>query len=252
MCSTPCSGTVADMALGIVRLISLLVVCFIGVGGLWIIAGKGSLTLGQPPDAQTYIAFPADHIVNVRNASPSQHSRLAAALERFALAELELPDLEVVFSDDTAACRDHLGLFLSRTTPWRILICSRVDFLYEHELAHAWEKANLSEETRQKFMELRGYRNWSDYSAAWNERGVEGAAFVIQQGLAGLPLPPVLGREAVNRLVAFELLTGRPAPRLVEWMTTSEIPCDERPTELSEGLPDASHRICSFPLHPGM
>jgi hypothetical protein len=113
-----------------------------------------------------------------------------------------------------------------------------VDFVYEHELAHAWEAGSMTNELRSAFMDLRGYTDWSGSDMPGNERGIEGVAFVIQQGLAGLPLPPALGTEAISRLEAFELLTGQPAPRLVEWVEATEIPRDERPTALSRALPD--------------
>lgn len=66
-------------------------------------------------------------------------------------------------------------------------------------------------------MDLRGYEVWSDATFNWNERGTEGAAFIIQQGLSGLPLPPALSDETLSRLAAFELLTGVPDPRLAQW-----------------------------------
>ncbi len=72
----------------------------------------------------------------------------------------------------------------------------------------------MTDDARARFMELRGYTVWSDHEVPWNQRGVEDAAFVIQQGLGGLPLPPVLSDELVSRLDAFQLLTGFPDPRL--------------------------------------
>lgn len=51
---------------------------------------------------------------------------------------------------------DHSGLFSSAVVPWRIDICGDVDFTYEHELAHAWEAANVDDATRRAFMSMRG------------------------------------------------------------------------------------------------
>ena len=45
-----------------------------------------------------------------------------------------------------------MGLFESALQPWRITICSEASFLYEHELAHAWEHANLTDAKRMAFM----------------------------------------------------------------------------------------------------
>jgi hypothetical protein len=95
-----------------------------------------------------------------------------------------------------------------------ISICSEAGFVYEHELAHAWEAATLNEKLRAEFMALRGYAVWSDHTVPWNERGVEDAVFIIQQGLDGLPLPPHLFDKQRSRLVAFELVAGFRDPRL--------------------------------------
>jgi hypothetical protein len=182
--------------------------------------------------------------VTVQNASAAQLGRLVLALDRFRAASLKLPDIDIQFSIDESGCMGHMGRFDPGPTPWRISICSHLDFVYEHELAHAWERATMTDETRQAFMTLRGLTIWSDSVVPWNERGVEGVAFIIQQGLAGLPLPPVLGAEGLSRMEAFELLTGRPAPRLVEWIRTRDVACVDRPTTLSRALPDKTGSSC--------
>ena len=99
---------------------------------------------------------------------------------------------------------------------WRrvISICSEAGSVYEHELAHAWEAATLNEKLRAEIMALRGYTVWSDHTVPWNERGVEDAVFIIQQGLGGLPLRPNLFDEQCSRLVVFGLIAGFPDPRL--------------------------------------
>jgi len=171
------------------------------------------------PIAATTSLKPA---VTVRNATAAETRRLDLALERFRATGLALPDLEVVFSADLTACRGHFGLFDSSQQPWRISICSDLDAVYEHELAHAWAAANLTNSGREDFMNMRGYEVWSDNDFAWNERGTEGAALIIQQGLSGLPLPPALSDETLSRLAAFELLTGVADPRLAQWETEHE------------------------------
>jgi hypothetical protein len=187
--------------------------------------------------------------IRVEGASAAQTDRLTLALQRFSESGLELPNLTVIFSTDPAVCKGHDGLFSTAFDPWRISICSPLDFVYEHELAHAWEHAMLSDRLRRQFMDLRGHTVWSGKDTPWIQKGQEDLAFVIQQGLSGLPLPRTLGGEAISRLKAFELLTGRPAPRVTEWIETSEIPCDERPTILSRSIPDAAGRVCSLGIH---
>lgn len=183
------------------------------------------------------------------NGSRAQHRRLREAVDKFVDLGLPLPDLEVHFARHTERCHGHMGLFQPQRTPWKITICDDARFLYEHELAHAWERANLDDRRRAEFMELQGYSAWTGADVSWNERGDEGVAFVIQQGMSDLPLPPNLGEEARGRLKAFELLTGRPAPQLVEWIASREVPCFDRPTQLGRLLADAAEDTCpSSPL----
>lgn len=155
-------------------------------------------------------------IRSVYGGSVDQNQRLEEAIARFEAADLELPVLAVAFSPNRGDCEGHDGLFDSRITPWRVTICSTAAYVYEHELAHAWERANLSDEQRQAYMAFRGLASWAESHHSRMERGVEDAAFVIQQGLS-VGLPSKLDEERRSRLAAYELLTGRPAPVLVRW-----------------------------------
>lgn len=184
--------------------------------------------------------------VTVRDASPSQLIRLGQAFQAFETAGLDLPDLEIRFFTDDETCGAEHGRFDPTEDIWRIHICpTEIDAVYEHELAHAWELANVTDTQRHTFMRMLGYTSWSDRDLPWGERGVEGAASVIERGVAGLPLPPVLGREEMSRMRAYELLTGRPAPVLVEWIRAKEVPCQRRPTMLSGIVEDAAGRTCT-------
>lgn len=156
--------------------------------------------------------------VVVLNAEVHQQQRLQEAITRFRSAGLSLPDLQVEFHPDTDGCGGHMGVFEPHVTPWRISICTQIGAVYEHELAHAWELANLSDHTRSKFMEHRKLKVWNTPGTPWDERGVEQAAFVIQQGLIDLPLPPTLSAENRSRLIGYSILTGTPAPRLLRWI----------------------------------
>lgn len=157
---------------------------------------------------------PPDTVISVIGATEAQAGRLAEAVDRFASAGLELPPLAVEFSDEERDCGGRMGQFDSTAQPWQITICSPVDFVYEHELAHAWEMANLSDQDRRDFMVLCGHRSWANPEDSWMDRGVEGVAFIIQQGLLTQPLAHPLSREMSWRMELFEFLTGRPSPRL--------------------------------------
>ena len=199
---------------------------------------------GAPAVETLHEAVSLHPVVTVLGGRAAHLSRISDALARFEHAGLKLPDLDITISNDEADCSGHKGRFRSTTTPWQISVCSEVDSVYEHELAHAWERANLTDERRYAFMRLRGYEVWSGSEIPWNERGVEGVAFVIQQGLSDVPLAPALSDEARSRMDAFELLTDRPAPRLVRWMAEREVACPDRPTPLSHQVPDTSGTTC--------
>jgi len=202
-------------------------------------ASRSSTATTAPP-----VVGSPNPAVTVRGATADDRLRLEGALIRFEDAGLELPELVVVFSIDEADCSGHRGRFRSSTTPWQISICADNNAVYEHELAHAWERKNLTDDRRDAFMALRGHHVWSGADVPWNERGVEGVAFVVQQGLAGVPLAPALSDEARSRMEAYELLTGRPAPRLIRWMSDRDVECGDRPTPLSRRVPDAAGVTC--------
>lgn len=189
---------------------------------LGITSGPIALEEGSQPSVEDLPT--ADHKpqLTVSGASEQQSERLAEALRRFAGADLALPPLAVTFHDNGAPCHGHPGVFLAHPDPWEIHICSEnVEWVYEHELAHAWISHNVSAQQRQTFMELGSYETWSDRAYPWNERGSEWAAVVIQQGISGLPLPPVLS-DKIKRLHVdgYQLLVGVPSPRYTAWLIT--------------------------------
>jgi hypothetical protein len=153
--------------------------------------------------------------ITVVSATPEQRDRLEQAVASFLGMGLALPDLQVHFFVDPAPCRGEIGLFDAGARPWKIAICSDLAFVPLHELAHAWEHANADDATRAAFMELRGVAHWTGASIAWDERGVEQAAFIVQQNLIGKPMRHP-SPEWNNRMEAFEVLTGVASPRRAE------------------------------------
>jgi hypothetical protein len=193
----------------------------------------------EPPES------PARPRFTVYADSGEQLRQLSEAVIAFSDAGLDLPALEISFKTDASRCGGAKGLFMPGTTPWRISICDNdVRSIIPHELAHAWERANVGDDQREAFVDLLGLENWRDHNDPWNSRGIEWAAIVIQQGVYGIPLPPALSDEAISRLEGFELLTGRVAPTLVEWVESRVVPCPERPTALSGSLTDAGGNLC--------
>jgi hypothetical protein len=187
----------------------------------------------------------SDARFTVHNATADDLGRLGEAVMAFGTADLELPGLDIWFHTDLEPCNEQHGTFRATSESWQIQICSSdLEVVYEHELAHAWVAANVEEGQRSAFLELRGLEHWSGPDIPWNERGTEWAAVVVQQGLSGLPLPPALSDDAKSRLESYELLTGKIAPALVEWITARDIPCSDRPTILSQPIADVSGRTC--------
>ncbi|HSJ84408.1 MAG TPA: hypothetical protein VLA91_11380 [Acidimicrobiia bacterium] len=184
--------------------------------------------------------------LTVHNATAEDLGRLGQAVIAFANADLELPTVDIWFHTDLGSCDDHHGVFRATSESWQIRICSSdIEFVYEHELAHAWVTANVTDTKRSAFMNLRGLEHWTDRDVPWDQRGTEWAAVIIQQGLSGLPLPPALSNEARSRLQSYELLTGRVAPVLVDWITGRDVSCSDRPTVLSRPIADRTGRTCA-------
>lgn len=174
--------------------------------------------------------------VTVEGANPHQQAHLDEALARFREHGLELPDLDVRFSDDEADCGGNPGVFENSFTPWRLSICSESSYVPTHELAHAWEAANLDDDARAHYVEARGLTNWNDPAAGWVERGVEDAARMMQQNL--MATNPQLTLPAwAERLDAYEMLVGRPSPLRSE---SSDVADFESDVEVDEPVESAA------------
>jgi hypothetical protein len=149
--------------------------------------------------------------IEVTPATPHNQAIIAVAVAQFDAAGLALPFVRVVFSDDDRACNGHQGLFEPSSDPWRLTICSDLAFVPAHELAHAWIEANIDGPTQQAYTELRGKASWNSPHHNWNERGVEDAAFVIQQNVTS-NVTGELGDEWQRRATAYEFLTNQTSP----------------------------------------
>jgi hypothetical protein len=152
--------------------------------------------------------------VRVVGADETEQRWVDEALARFATEGLALPDLDVHFFDDATACGGHQGLFEVAYSPWRVSICSELEFVAAHELAHAWEAANVDDDDRAAYVARRGLPTWNDGNVEWTERGVEDVAFTIQQNLMATN-PPLASATWVERVEAYAQITGQPSP-LVE------------------------------------
>lgn len=106
--------------------------------------------------------------------------------------------------------------------PWRIEACTSA--VYLHELAHAWDRWNLTDDDRRKVMDLLGFSSWSGKDIPWAERGEEGLAQllarVLRQGVNNHPRP-----EQLLDFEHFETITGVAAPIIQVTGSSASPPC---------------------------
>lgn len=146
------------------------------------------------------------------------------AMELFETAGLELPPLRIHVHPTHEACNGNLGLYSKGGDLHRIDLCDLTPWLIVHELAHAWERHNVDDATRDAFMAATGAGTWNDHSQPHPARGVEQAADAIAWGLIGHDLSPHSAHHA-DDLAHFEHLTGTTSPRIVQ-ATAVEIDVD--------------------------
>jgi len=192
----------------------------IASGIILILASVGVWQAGQPTPGVGAVASigtaPAVPVsthpaITVSGGDATDHRRLDEALVRFRDAGLDLPDLDVRFHEDDIECQGHYGLFQTTYSPWRVLVCTDLDFVPTHELAHAWEAAHLDDDARERYVELRGLGTWRDAHVPWVERGIEDAAFVIHKNLTTTS-GNFDSSTWQERIAAYEFLTGHPSP----------------------------------------
>ena len=152
------------------------------------------------------------------------HNRLEEATGLFKTEGLHLPALIVEFSDTTDACLGNAGIYLAASrhealSTDMIAICGRIRLDLVHELAHAWEHHNVTDDTRQAFLDRWGLESWRDRNVDWHERGIEKAANTVAFGLV---VDWATDDANILRFVCgYELLTGQgiPHPESVDCAT---------------------------------
>lgn len=132
----------------------------------------------------------------------------------FAISGLELPHLRINVHPTDDGCDGHPGLYGKAGDPYRIDLCSLHANLVGHELAHAWEHLNVDDATRARYMDQMGVDQWFDHDAPHPARAIERAANAIAWGVREQPIQRMSLARHADELAAFELLTGRPSPRI--------------------------------------
>ena len=116
----------------------------------------------------------------------SKLDEAVGALELFSDLGLTLPDLTIEMrssgqcpkSDGSGQIAGSMGL---RNGEPLIKNCGGILTLY-HELAHVWDRHNLSEVDRSRYLELRGLESWSNEQ--WDQAGGEHLAETISWALS--------------------------------------------------------------------
>ena len=131
--------------------------------------------------------------VTTSGLSAEQAALVEWALALFDDAGLALPPMHFVAHGTTAGCFDRAGAHVHRDGRSMIHICTMdagpiQEFLYLHEMAHAWDRRALSNERRHAFLETRGLDEWRSEDAEWHELGAEQAAEIIVWGLMDRPI----------------------------------------------------------------
>jgi len=164
----------------------------------------------------------------VSNASGKEAAALVEwARSRYQLIDLDLPDVKVLFHDVTAPCNGANGIYRSGHGHPRIHICVRDRGTFAsdlwrrrtllHELAHAWEQANLDDADRARLLIVIDAADWYAPDAPWEERGAERFAETLVWGLYDQLRRPTLIDVACRELHAdFLAITGFTAPGPVE------------------------------------
>jgi hypothetical protein len=152
--------------------------------------------------------------------APVQEEVAWWALDLFAQAGLRVPGIDFVHHRTAEACHGFHGWHERHGERSTIHICTDdtgavADFLLLHEIAHAWDAANLDDARRRALLDSHHLAQWwgSDPDE-WAEYGAEHAAEVIVWGLIDRParmvrLPdPFDGCAELHE--AYVLLTGTP------------------------------------------
>lgn len=169
--------------------------------------------------ALTLAMSSVDTETRITGGTPAQRAMARWAVERFEAGELRLPSLEIRFHRSRNGCEGRLGGYSNGTAD----ICGvHVNWMSQrmllHEMAHAWVEANVSADLEARFLRLRQLETWNDQAVDWEERGTEHAAEIISWALddqgTGTRLPSVPLNAHDQLADAYELLTGRPLPRV--------------------------------------
>lgn len=160
-------------------------------------------------------ALAASSLRSVQATDATEQRAMARwAVERFEIAGLEPPEVEIAFHRGLSECGGHLGF------AWQgqVDVCTTlVDPIARrallHEMGHVWLDQNVSAPERERFLEVRGLHAWNDPSDTWALRGYEQGAEIMAWALGERILTSQIpDNEPIQLARGFELLTGSAPP----------------------------------------
>lgn len=152
----------------------------------------------------------------VHSTDPTEREDVEWALGRFEAAGLALPAVDIYLHKSLDDCMGKLGIRTRPDGADRVDVCSsaRRRNVLLHELAHVWVAANVSQELRTAFQDLRGLTTWGEKSVTWHERGTEQAAEIISWAIGNEQNPLSMIKDDTKAAeVAYQLLTNREFPQ---------------------------------------
>ena len=159
----------------------------------------------------------------VTGATAEEAAVIMWALDRYAEAGLELPPLAIEVHDSPRGCEGNRGIYLRDAVVDIIHLCDTSAPIVLHELAHAWTAHHTSDDVRDAFMEHEGVTQWAGAAVPYDERGTERASRTMSLCLAERPLSADDALRYASYLDGYEILTGRPSPRLAPSATDEGI-----------------------------
>jgi hypothetical protein len=140
------------------------------------------------------------------------------AVERFEIAGLEPPEVEIAFHRGLSGCGGYLGFAKQgEVDVCTTLVDPTARRALLHEMGHIWLDQNLSDPERERFLEVRGLHAWNDSSDTWALRGYEQGAEIMAWALGERILTPQIpDNEPIQLARGFELLTGSAPPAFTD------------------------------------
>jgi hypothetical protein len=142
------------------------------------------------------------------------------AFGRFEAAGLDLPDVTIQFTADDTECNGEQGIYRRRDGEHSVTVCvpdqqgaaieHRRRRTLLHELAHAWDHANLTDDDRNRILPILGSVDWYATDISWEHRGVERLAETLVWGLLDQTRRPLKIDASCNETHEnFRSITGK-------------------------------------------